>query len=504
MAFGRGFDSPQLHQIREGRAGPARPRPPMEFRILSHAAMWVRCGGSSIVIDPWLVGSCYWRSWWNFPRAVFDEKDVTAVDAVILSHSHWDHWHGPTLRKLLAGKSVLVPDEPSLRSSRDLRNIGFTDVRRVPHGRTVRIGELRVTFHQFGRYVNDAAIVVEGGGITLLNANDAKIAGWPLRHLVARHGPIDFAFRSHSSANARVCWRLEGEAPLVVDDQEHYMRSFVQFMDAVKPRYAVPFASNHCHLHDDVFAFNDVVTTPLALREHVRRQAARSWELKVMLPGSGWHGAAGGAGRFDLAPETPFDDMAATLRAYRAEQAPALERFRKQENAVVAGEALLERFLDYVRAPGSRPPAPLGAMKLVLRWPDGRRQAHVVDLDRATIAPSDAAAGAEPGLPMLEIPAIVFRDAVVKNMFGHAGISKRCAYVASNHDDLRRLGAIVTHLDRHELGLLPVSWRYRARLVLAYVRRWREVVVYAQALWLMKVRRLPIWLVEEAILKRSA
>ena len=104
---------------------------------------------------------------------------------------------------------------------------------------------------------------------------------------------------------------------------------------------------------------------------------------------------------------------------------------------------------------------------------------------------------------MLEMPAIVFRDAVVKNMFGHAGISKRCVFVASNHDDLRRLGAIVTHLDRHELGLYPVSWRYRTRLVLAYVRRWRETVVYAQALWLLKVRQLPIWLVEEAILKRS-
>ena len=51
--------------------------------------------------------------------------------------------------------------------------------------------------------------------------------------------------------------------------------------------------------------------------------------------------------------------------------------------------------------------------------------------------------------------------------------------------------------------LYPVSWRYRGRLVLAYVRRWRETVVYAQALWLLKVRKLPIWLVEEAILKRS-
>ena len=477
----------------------------MEFRILSHAAMWVRCGGTSVVIDPWLVGSCYWRSWWNFPRAVFDEREMAAVDAVVLSHQHWDHWHGPSLRKLFAGKPVLIPDEPALRSGRDLRAIGFRDVRRVPHGRTVEIGALRITLYQFGRYVNDSAIVVEGDGVTLLNANDAKIAGWPLRHLVARHGPIDFAFRSHSSANARVCWRLEGDTGYLVDDHEHYMRSFVQFMDAVQPRYAVPFASNHCHLHDDVFAFNEMIATPLELREHVQRLPPRRWALQVMLPGSHWQqGASGQPGSFDLAPETPYEDMPATLRAYRAEQAPALERFRQQENAVVVGDALLARFLDFFRAARARPPAPLGGVKLVLRWPDGRRQAYAIDLDRATVAPAEDAARAEPGLPMLEMPAIVFRDAVVKNMFGHAGISKRCAFVASNHDDLRRLGAIVTHLDRHELGLYPVSWRYRARLVLAYVRRWRETVVYAQALWLLKVRKLPIWLVEEAILKRSA
>jgi hypothetical protein len=165
---------------------------------------------------------------------------------------------------------------------------------------------------------------------------------------------------------------------------------------------------------------------------------------------------------------------------------------------------LLQRFLDFFRASGARPPAPLGVLELVLRWPDGRRQAYAIDLDRATVAPAQDASRAEHGLPMLEMPAIVFRDAVLKNMFGHAGISKRCVFVASNHDDLRRLGAIVTHLDRHELGLYPVSWRYRVRLVLAYVRRWRETVVYAQALWLLKVKKLPIWLVEEAILKRSA
>ena len=261
----------------------------MEFRILSHAAMWVRCGGTSVVIDPWLVGSCYWRSWWNFPRAVFDEREMAAVDAVILSHQHWDHWHGPSLRKLFAGKPVLIPDEPALRSGRDLQTIGFRDVRRLPHGKTVEIGALRITLYQFGRYVNDAAIVVEGDGVTLLNANDAKIAGWPLRHLVARHGPIDFAFRSHSSANARVCWRLEGDTAYVVDDHEHYMRSFVQFMDAVQPRYAVPFASNHCHLHDDVFAL-----------QRDDRHAARAARARAQ-PAAAALGAAGDAAGLALA-----------------------------------------------------------------------------------------------------------------------------------------------------------------------------------------------------------
>jgi UDP-MurNAc hydroxylase len=476
----------------------------MEFRILSHAALWVRCGGTSIVIDPWLVGSCYWRSWWNFPRAVYDERDMAAVDAVIVSHMHWDHWHGPSLRKLFAGKPVLIPDEPHQRSARDLHTIGFRDVRRLPHGKTATLGALRITLYQFGRTVNDSAIVIEGDGVTLLNANDAKIAGWPLRHLLARHGPIDFAFRSHSSANARVCWRRQGDAAHGKDDHDHYMRSFEQFMDAVRPRHAVPFASNHCHLHDDVFAFNELIVTPLELRAHVRAQPPRAWNLQVMLPGSHWQGAAGQPDRFDLAPETPFEDRPAALRAYRDEQAGKLERYRQQENAVAVSDALLQRFVDYFRAPGCQPAAPLGVLKLVLRWPDGRRQAHAVDIDRGTVAPAADATGAEPGLPMLEMPAIVFRDAVLKNMFGHAGISKRCAFVGVNHDDLRRLGAIVSHLDRHELGQLPVSWAYRTRAVLTYVRRWRELFVYAQALWLLKVRRLPIWLVEEAILKRSA
>ena len=66
--------------------------------------------------------------------------------------------------------------------------------------------------HQFGLWTSDTAIVLELGDTKVLNANDAKIAGLPLRRLLRRHGRFDFALRSHSSANARACLRVEGQA----------------------------------------------------------------------------------------------------------------------------------------------------------------------------------------------------------------------------------------------------------------------------------------------------
>lgn len=79
-----------------------------EIKILSHACLLVKTETSSIVIGPWLVGSCYWRSWWNFPKPAFTESDLEHVDAVVISHIHWDHWHGSTLKSTLRERLLLL------------------------------------------------------------------------------------------------------------------------------------------------------------------------------------------------------------------------------------------------------------------------------------------------------------------------------------------------------------------------------------------------------------
>lgn len=112
----------------------------MKFTILSHAGLLVEHAGVRVVCDPWLIGSCYWRSWWNFPEPDPELIADLRADFVYLTHLHWDHFHGPSLRRLFGPKTrVLVPQVPTRRMLDDLRYLGFEDLVEIPHGGAVRL-----------------------------------------------------------------------------------------------------------------------------------------------------------------------------------------------------------------------------------------------------------------------------------------------------------------------------------------------------------------------------
>ncbi len=71
----------------------------MKLQILSHAGMTVTSSaGSQLLCDPWLIGSTYWRSWWNYPPVADELIASLKPDAIYLTHIHWDHFTGPSLR----------------------------------------------------------------------------------------------------------------------------------------------------------------------------------------------------------------------------------------------------------------------------------------------------------------------------------------------------------------------------------------------------------------------
>ena len=451
----------------------------MRFTVVSHACLYVESGDVALMVDPWVSGSAYWRSWWNYPPVDPQLARNLHPTHIFITHIHWDHFHGPSLR--LYGKHVpiLIPQDRYDRMERDLRSMGFKNVTAVPHGRRVELGpELAIQPYLF-LPMTDTALVIKTPQATLLNANDCKICGLPLAKLMREHPRIDFAFRSHSSANSRACHRYLDRADTPVDDPGNYVRSFTNFMRAVSPRYAVPFASNHCHLHRDTVQFNDYIQTPLdvaARFETIRQRESLPTELKVMLPGSSWSSSDG----FTLVDTSAFDDRKSRLAAYAAENADKLRDYYALESKVsITTENMRAFFGPFMASVPWLVRRTFRNRPIVIIAEGGAVPGQwSIDLHQQTVTPIDAAVAADAPARM-HVPAMVLRQSLRMNMFDHAAISKRVRYVATS--------LLMPHLKRfelllraYELEFLPLRRNLSLATLTTCLRRWRELVFYVQ------------------------
>ena len=475
----------------------------MKFTILSHACLYVEHGDTALMVDPWLLGSAYWRSWWNYPPV--DRQRVLGLRPthIFISHIHWDHFHGPSLRAYGKDTPILIPEDRYDRMRRDLRSMGFKHVTPLAHGGEFALGDgLSIRPYLFFP-MTDTALVIRSPNVVLLDANDCKIAGLPLTQITRAFPRIDFALRSHSSANTRVCHHYLDRSDILVDDRDHYLRSFCNFMRAVRPRYAVPFASNHCHLHRDTVQFNDYIQTPLdvaAYFEQLREREGLRTELKVMLPGSSWSEEHG----FELSDTSAFSERKTELERYASANQGKLEQYYALESKVrVTTEDMLAFFGPFFAA------LPWPARWLFRRHPmlivsEGGAEPVQwrVDLWKRSVEPATEIERTTASARM-HVPAIVLRQSLRMNMFGHAGISKRVRYLAT-HAEMPWLKRFALLLSMYESELLPIRRNFSRQFLKTFALRWRELVLYAQVAVRMAVGQKPIEIEQRLLLRAGA
>ncbi len=450
----------------------------MRFTILSHAGLLVEHAGVRIVCDPWVLGSCYWRSWWNFPEPDSELIANLRADFVYLTHLHWDHFHGPSLQKLFDPRTrILVPKVPTRRMLEDLRYLGFEDVTEIPHGTSVRLAsDFSLHSYQFGLGV-DSAAVLRGGNATLFNCNDAKFFGLPLRQIMRDHPRIDFILRSHSSA---------GPIPYCVDDWQRLLPEAASQSDSgdqfarcalhVGARYAIPFASNHCFLHEETLPYNGTATTPDEVSRQFAKIAARCGsksECVVMPPGSHWSEEGGFQIRvFDFAARGQYIQ---TLLERHKSQLDST--YRQEESAIADFEsfrAYFARMLEALPAVVRRYALP----RIVFRPRDALgTHSWLVDPRRKLIkellsAPSDCL--------VIEVHAAVLKDCTDRRMFSVWTASKRLKIKLPTAAALSEASRWFTVLDLYELDSLPLSLNFSPRALAIRIRRWREVVELAR------------------------
>lgn len=447
----------------------------MEFKVHGHACLEVIASGKSIICDPWLVGSAYWRSWWNYPPLQSNVLEEVDPDYIYITHLHWDHFHGPTLKKLGTDKTIILPRTPELKLLNDIKSIGFKNIIELEHGESFELGkDFRLTSYQFTPILTDSVVVIEAEDRVLFNSNDAKIIGLPLQQILQQHPPIDFVFRSHSSANLRVCFELVDEDNGHTDDPNKYSQEFALFAKAVKAKYAIPFASNQCCLHPETIDYNQYNNYSQRVKEYFEKYQIDSPECVVMSPGDKWSSEFG----FCLQNNTDwFSDSEKKIQQYQEEKATTLDKVTARENRSKFKVNLAKRYAEWIIAE-----TPWFVRRLfknkpitLIGYSDTETKGLNIDFHNKSyeiIEQWDI----EHNPIQIYVNNAVLSDVWAQRHWNSLGVSKRLRIKTKRENT--GLVTVFNYLNNAlEVGALQNRYILTPRFISGYLRRWREILL---------------------------
>jgi UDP-MurNAc hydroxylase len=424
----------------------------MRFTLIGHSCLHAETAAGSILVDPWLWGSCYWRSWWHYPPTEVDDS-VSSPDFIYLTHHHFDHFHYPSMRRLKKTAKVLIPEFGVDVMAGEVRALGFDDVTELPHGEVVDLGNgVSVASYQYG--IDDSTFVIRDGEHVVADLNDCKIRGRALDDVIETFGRPTFAMKAHSFAQSYPAgYTADDPADLTLVDRATYLDDFTRTMAQLQPDYAVPFGSMVGFLHPESEHVNSFQITPYEVRDHAADIASLPTEVVPMIPGDAWSTDLG----FELADKDWYSNRDEHLKRLADEVRPKIDT----DLAAEAGRHLewtdFERFMQRFLA--AMPPL---TGRLLIKRPicfhnvaDAAQPYWCVDVRRgrvwrAATPPTDRA-------DLITVPEAILADAIGDDILGvvHGGMRIRTHLAQGGaSSDLAFWGMVAVW----ELGYLPSPW----------------------------------------------
>lgn len=312
----------------------------MRVTYYGQACTVVEAAGRSILTDPWLTEGAYQGTWYHThvlaDAGVTPQTVAAGVDYLFISHEHEDHLDPATLRHVDRSTPVLICRFETPKFRRYLESLGFRTIREVASGVPLDLGGgLEVTVFGSAQYTNDAAILVRAEGCTVFNETDCKLSYDDLQRIGARG--VDIGFFMFSGAN----WYpmlydtpepLKGER--VRRRRRSLLRSFVERVRLVRPRFAVP-ASGPCTVLDPELLWLNSAERGVFIDPELAVQTARGAGLPAqvvyMRASDAWSSETGFERHAPPALDVPreayiesaAERYASDVRARRAAEPPA-------------------------------------------------------------------------------------------------------------------------------------------------------------------------------------
>ena len=215
----------------------------MRIDYLNHASVIIKSGELSLLCDPWFSGTAFGGGWglqYENPEALDKARSCTHL---WISHFHPDHLHIPTLKQLAAVSpdiTALANDSANFQLSETLQRAGFRNIVPLYERRKLRLTS-DITVTRYPTAGIDNMLLLETPAGTVLNYNDCHLPIDALRLLKGKIGRIDVLLNSFNHAIKFM------DNPRRSDEEirNELKTNYKKVLDAVNPRWAIPFASAH-------------------------------------------------------------------------------------------------------------------------------------------------------------------------------------------------------------------------------------------------------------------
>ena len=227
----------------------------MRIEYLNHASVIIKSGEMALLFDPWFSGTAFAGGWglqYYNPDALQRAKSCTHL---WISHFHPDHLHMPTLKQLAnlsPGMIALANHSVNFRISEVLQRAGFRNIVPLYERRKLPLtSNVKVT--RFPTAGIDNMLFIETPECAILNYNDCHLPIDALKLLMRKIGKVDILLNNFNHAIKFM------DNPRRSDEEirSELKTNYKKVVDAVDPKWVIPFASAHYYRTRDTFWQNN-------------------------------------------------------------------------------------------------------------------------------------------------------------------------------------------------------------------------------------------------------
>ena len=214
------------------------------FRWHNHACVEVSHAGTSLITDPWLIGSAFINGWWlKTPTREDALNALKSSDFVYISHNHPDHLNPQTLSYLNKNTKILVPPFISRSTFKYLETLGFDNIHELEFQKVYELEKgFQIAILKSGDFRDDSGLYIACGDKELLLTVDAN-------YLNGHNLPenIDYLLTSFAGGASGY--------PFIYDNFSDEEKSNIakrnlgatlarvrQYLSITKPRFYMPYA----------------------------------------------------------------------------------------------------------------------------------------------------------------------------------------------------------------------------------------------------------------------